>query len=103
MTLQGSGLYFDIDKYLESGTVVPAFEGVEEACGEACFDWYKDWYEAQYDTAIEDINTDETDVICRKYYNLQGIEISGPTRAPYIYKEVKRSGKATKIKVCNMK
>ena len=102
MTLQGSGLYFDIDKYLESGTVVPAFEGVEEACGEACFDWYKDWYEAQYDTAIEGINTDETDVISRKYYNLQGIEISGPTRAPYIYKEVKRSGKTTKIKVCNM-
>ena len=103
MTLQGSGLYFDIDKYLETGEVVPAFQGVDEACGEACFAWYKDWYEAQYLTAIEGVNTDEIDVICRKYYNLQGVEISGPSRTPYIYKEVKRNGKETKIKVCNMK
>ena len=103
MTLQGSGLYFDIDKYLETGEVVPAFQGVDEACGEACFAWYKDWYEAQYLTAIEGVNTDEIDVICRKYYNLQGVEISGPSRMPYIYKEVKRNGKETKIKVCNMK
>ena len=103
MTLQGSGLYFDIDKYLESGVVQPAFQGVEEACGEACFAWYKDWYEAQNTSAIEDIDADNDDVISRKYYNLQGMEISCPTRAPYIYKEVRRSGKATKIKVCNMK
>ena len=103
MTLQGSGLYFDIDKYLESGVVQPAFQGVEEACGEACFAWYKDWYEAQNTSAIEDIDTDNDDVISRKYYNLQGMEISCPTRAPYIYKEVRRSGKATKIKVCNIK
>ena len=103
MTLQGSGLYFDIDKYLESGKVQPAFLGVDEACGEACFDWYKDWYEAQNISAIEDIDVDNDEVISRKYYNLQGMEISGPSRTPYIYKEVKRNGKETKIKVCNMK
>ena len=103
MTLQGSGLYFDIDKYLESGIVQPAFQGVDEACGEACFAWYKNWYEEQHVTAVESVETDEIDVICRKYYNLQGMEIDAPARAPYIYKEVKRNGKETKIKVCNMK
>lgn len=103
MTLQGSGLYFDIDKYLESGKVQPAFLGVDEACGEACFDWYKDWYEAQNISAIEDIDVDNDEVISRKYYNLQGMEISCPSRVPYIYIERKRSGKITKIKVCNMK
>ena len=67
------------------------------------FDWYKQWYEAQNTSAIEGIDADNDDVISRKYYNLQGMEISGPSRTPYIYKEVKRNGKETKIKVCNMK
>ena len=103
MTLQGSGLYFDIDKYLESGIVQPAFQGVDEACGEACFAWYKNWYEEQHVTAVESVETDEIDVICRKYYNLQGMEIDAPTRAPYIYKEVRSDGKTTIFKKCNMK
>lgn len=54
MVLQGSGLYFDIDEYIKSGKVVPAFTGVDEACGEACFKWYKEFYEAQ-STGMDDI------------------------------------------------
>ena len=54
MVLQGSGLYFDIDEYIKSGKVVPAFTGVDEACGEACFKWYKEFYEAQ-STGMDDM------------------------------------------------
>lgn len=109
MTLTSTDDLVDIDEYLKSGTVRPNFTAAkdkglyEECCAYTCFEWYKEWYEAQQTTAIEGIDADNVDVISRKYYNLQGMEISGPTRAPYIYKEVKRNGKTTKIKVCNMK
>lgn len=44
MTLSGTGCLIDIDQLLEDGSVVPAFEGVEEACGKACMDWYEEYY-----------------------------------------------------------
>ena len=44
MTLSGTGCLLDIDKLLATGEVVPAFDGVEEACGKACMDWYADYY-----------------------------------------------------------
>lgn len=53
MVLEGSGLYLDIDEYLKSNTVQPAFKGVGEACGEACFKWYKEWWD-------DKANDDET-------------------------------------------
>ncbi len=43
MTLSGTACYLDIDEYINNGNVVPAFQGVEEACGETCFDWYKEY------------------------------------------------------------
>ena len=48
MTLSGSGCYFDIDKYLQDGTVEPAFShvaGGDEACGVTCMKWYKEYAE----------------------------------------------------------
>lgn len=43
MTLSGTGCYIDIDRYLSTGEVVPAFGADPEACGKACFDWYADY------------------------------------------------------------
>ena len=43
MTLSGTGCYLDIDEYIKNKKVVPAFPGVDEACGEACFKWYKEY------------------------------------------------------------
>ena len=58
MVIEGSGLYFDIDEYLKTGTVQPAFKGVDEACGEACFKWYKEWWNnEQPDTATSKADT----------------------------------------------
>lgn len=43
MTLTGTADYLDIDEYIKNGRVVPAFQGVAEACGEACMQWYKEY------------------------------------------------------------
>lgn len=43
MTLSGSHCLFDIQKLLKTGEVVPAFDGLEEACGKACMDWYAEY------------------------------------------------------------
>ncbi len=43
MTLSGTGCYIDIDTYINSGTVTPAFESNPEACAKACFDWYREY------------------------------------------------------------
>ena len=48
MTLSGTGCYIDIDEYINNGKVVPAFQGIEEACGEACFDWYAEYAKENY-------------------------------------------------------
>ena len=48
MTLSGTGCYIDIDSYVASGKVQPAFPGVAEACGEACFKWYRDYAAKDY-------------------------------------------------------
>ena len=48
MTLTGTGDYLDIDQYIKNGTVVPAFNGIAEACGETCMKWYRDYAKADY-------------------------------------------------------
>jgi hypothetical protein len=48
MTLSGTGCYIDIDTYLNSKKVVPAFDGLEEACGAATFKWYKEYAQVNY-------------------------------------------------------
>lgn len=48
MTLTGVADYLDIDQYIKNKTVVPAFQGVTEACGETCMQWYKDYATTDY-------------------------------------------------------
>ena len=48
MTLSGTGCLIDIDAYLNSNAVKPAFNGLEEACGKACMDWYADYYNVDW-------------------------------------------------------
>lgn len=48
MTLSGTGCLIDIDQLLADGSVVPAFDGVEEACGKACMDWYAEYFNVDY-------------------------------------------------------
>lgn len=44
MTLSGTGCLIDVDTLINTGKVVPAFGGLEEACGKACMDWYAEYY-----------------------------------------------------------
>lgn len=46
MTLTGTADYIDIDTFLVTGKVTPAFDGNPECCAQACFEWYADY--AQY-------------------------------------------------------
>ena len=48
MTLSGTHCLIDIPTLLNTGRVVPAFDGNEEACGKACMDWYADYYNVDY-------------------------------------------------------
>ena len=48
MTLSGTGCLIDIDELLSSGEVVPAFDGLEEACGKACMDWYAEYFNVDW-------------------------------------------------------
>ena len=44
MTLSSTSCLFDIDALLKTGYPMPAFNGLEEACGKACMDWYAEYY-----------------------------------------------------------
>jgi beta-xylosidase len=44
MTLSGTSCLIDVDTLIQKNKVVPAFGGLEEACGKACMDWYADYY-----------------------------------------------------------
>ncbi|MBR1789219.1 MAG: family 43 glycosylhydrolase [Bacteroidaceae bacterium] len=48
MTLSGTGCLIDIDTLLQKNKVVPAFDGLEEACGKACMDWYAEYYDMDW-------------------------------------------------------
>lgn len=43
MTLTGTADYIDVTELMKSGSIIPAFKGITEACGEACWQWYKDY------------------------------------------------------------
>ena len=51
MTLSGTHCLIDIDTLIKKNKVVPAFGGLEEACGKACMDWYAEYYEKNYPKA----------------------------------------------------
>ena len=48
MTLSGTSCLIDVDTLLQKGKTVPAFRGLEEACGKACMDWYADYYQKDW-------------------------------------------------------
>ena len=49
MTLSGTSCLIDVDTLLKkNGKVVPAFGGLEEACGKACMDWYAEYYKVDW-------------------------------------------------------
>ena len=48
MTLSGTSCLIDVDTLLQKGKTVPAFGGLEEACGKACLDWYADYYQKDW-------------------------------------------------------
>jgi hypothetical protein len=83
MTLSGTGCLIDIDQLLEDGSVVPAFEGVEEACGKACMDWYAEYYNVNWPHA-----DDETGILSPltphssplNVYDLQGRRVTDPLK-----------------------
>lgn len=51
MTLSGTGCLIDVDTLIQKNKVVPAFGGLEEACGKACMDWYAEYYNVNYPKA----------------------------------------------------
>ena len=51
MTLSGTACLIDIDTLINKNKVVPAFDGLEEACGKACMDWYAEYYYVNYPKA----------------------------------------------------
>ena len=48
MTLSGTSCLIDVDTLIAKDKVVPAFGGLEEACGKACMDWYADYYKVNW-------------------------------------------------------
>ena len=48
MTLSGTHCLIDVDTLINKNKVVPAFDGLEEACGKACMDWYADYYQVDW-------------------------------------------------------
>ena len=48
MTLTHPHEFLNIDALLETGAVVPAFDGNPEACGQACMEWYADYWNVDW-------------------------------------------------------
>jgi hypothetical protein len=48
MTLSGTACLIDIDTLINKNKVVPAFDGLEEACGKACMDWYAEYWNVDW-------------------------------------------------------
>ncbi len=59
MTLSGTACLIDVDTLIhKNGKVVPAFGGLEEACGKACMDWYAEYYEKNWPHADNEPSTE---------------------------------------------
>ena len=107
MTITHPQEYYDIDEYLNSGTVRPGLQNAkkhnlfEECCSYACFNWYKDWYLKQT-TGVEETIANTTDVKCTLYYNIEGQQVAKPQKGMYIIKQVLKDGKVRVRKVCNV-
>jgi hypothetical protein len=83
MTLSGTSCLIDVDILLANGSVVPAFDGVEEACGKACMDWYADYYLVDYPHADDETGIDgrcKTDETRGMIFDLQGRRVREPLK-----------------------
>lgn len=60
MTLSGTDCLIDVEQLLKDGTVVPAFGGLEEACGKACMDWYADYYVVDWPHADDELSSENS-------------------------------------------
>ena len=107
MTITHPQEYYDIDEYLNSGTVRPGLQNAkkhnlfEECCSYACFNWYKEWYLKQT-TGVEETIANTADVKYTLYYNIEGQQIAKPQKGMYIIKQVLKDGKVRVRKVCNV-
>ncbi len=75
MTLSGTACLLDIDTLINKNKVVPAFGGLEEACGKACMDWYAEYWQVdwphadvqegtpEYETAVSLALTNSAEVL----------------------------------------
>ena len=70
MTLSGTGCLIDEDALINANFVMPAFSGLEEACGKACMDWYVEYYKVNWPHADDEAETGD-------FYTLEKIEIVG--------------------------
>ncbi|MBR1933398.1 MAG: cellulase family glycosylhydrolase [Prevotella sp.] len=57
MTLSGTDCLIDVEQLLKDGSVVPAFGGLEEACGKACMDWYAEYYKVDWPHSDNEISS----------------------------------------------
>ena len=63
MTLSGTDCLIDVEQLLQDGSVVPAFGGLEEACGKACMDWYADYYLVDWPHADNEIGSERSHTV----------------------------------------
>ena len=79
MTLSGTACLLDIDQLLKDGSVVPAFGGIEEACGKACMDWYAEYYNVDYphpdDETSAIVSMEDRQLQVAPVYTLQGVRV----------------------------
>lgn len=69
MTLSSTSCLFDIDALLKTGYPMPAFNGLEEACGKACMDWYAEYYTVNVPHPDDEEETGDA-------YTIQGISVA---------------------------
>ncbi len=79
MTLSGTHCLIDIDQLLADGSVVPAFGGLEEACGKACMDWYAEYYNVDWPHA------DFTNISVSDQGNYASLNGGGKYKNPVVY------------------
>ena len=60
MTLSGTDCLIDVEQLLKDGSVVPAFGGLEEACGKTCMDWYADYYNVNWPHADDELSSENS-------------------------------------------
>jgi len=58
MTISGTDCLLDVPRLLNDGSVVPAFGGLEEACGKACMDWYADYYNTNWPHSDDELSSE---------------------------------------------